>query len=417
MSKKSRSTKQATSPAEPSFEQVRELFEAVEDLEHTLDELDDDADRAVLEAAERGDARALGDALAIGGNPNAVRESSGESALVLAIASGHVDAVAALLAARARPTSCDVVRGSVNLSISPLALARYHRKPEIVALLTATGGKKARAPASSPDEELGLAVFFGDAARVAEALAAGASPDGRDPDRQMPWLGLAVNAGATAVVRTLLEAGADPNTILDYLGAKRSVLDDARQGEHFEIVKLLLAAGGKPSKKPYRRKRPAPREPSPMDAKLGTAVAKNDKKAVHDLLMKGADPNGSTKGEPFLAIAVRGGYVQVARELMQCEAYPDVEHDGVPVLHLAAERGDVKMVEELLLESADPNRRAGKKTIADVVVTLATKPQHAILRQLLRWGLDPNITTSNGRLVSQVSGDSRQLMLAHGAAD
>ncbi|NVB78358.1 MAG: hypothetical protein HOV81_08195 [Kofleriaceae bacterium] len=424
MGKKSKSGTQDDSLLEPSYEQVKELFDAVEGLEALDDEMNNLADGDLLDAAERGDSEDIAMALELGANPNAQRSEEGESALLLAITSGKASAVRALLeAGAARDMTCELEHGTESMRVTPIAFAHYRREAKIVELLADGTRRKKRGAvtsgdAGSPDSDLGLAALYGDAARAREALAAGASPNGRDPDRGTPWLALAISGGAIDVVDVLLRAGADPNLDEEYGGAKRSMLELARLKERFEVVKLLRAAGARPSPTPYRREPPSKRK-RVLDAKLVAALRKRDAKTVHARLMTGADPNAVTDtGEPLIAMAVRSGSAEIVRELLHCEAYPDAEHDGVTVLALAVERGDVAIVKELLLENADPNRG---KTLGDALAALDAKPQEEILRELLKWGLDPDLAVGNESLVARLARDGRdasvELLRAHGARD
>lgn len=428
MGKKSKSgtEDEALLESEPSYEQVKELFDAVEQLESFEDEMISLADGDLLDAAERGDVEDIKMALEDGASPNAQRrEQEGESALLLAIASGNAGAVRALLdAGAARDMACELTHGTESMRVTPIAFAHYRGEAKILELLAdGTRRKKRNAAASadagSPDTDLGLAAFYGDAARAREAIAAGASPDGRDPDRGTPWLAFAVGGGSADVVDVLLRAGADPNTGEEYSGAKRSMLELARLGEHFEIVKLLRAAGARPSPTPYRREPPSKRK-RVLDAKLVAAITQRNVDAVHDRLMTGADPNAVTaSGEPLIAMAVRSGNADIVRELLHCEAYPDAEHDGIPVLVLAIEGGDVEIVKELLLENADPNRAS--KALGEALVALDGWPQAEILRELLKNGLDPDLAVGNESLVARLARDGRdasvELLRGHGARD
>ncbi|MFF3841040.1 ankyrin repeat domain-containing protein [Streptomyces sp. NPDC001930] len=94
-----------------------------------------------------------------------------------------------------------------------------------------------------PDDvtRLGRAAETGDAALVAELLAAGVEPDAKEQSRRTP-LDTAIDGGHADVVALLLDAGADPR---QHTGEYRELtpLCQAVSWGHTDVVKLLLAAG------------------------------------------------------------------------------------------------------------------------------------------------------------------------------
>ncbi|WP_395363894.1 ankyrin repeat domain-containing protein [Streptomyces sp. YH02] len=90
-------------------------------------------------------------------------------------------------------------------------------------------------------KRLGRAAEAGDAALVAELLAAGVDPDAQERYRPTP-LDLAIGKGHADVVALLLGAGADPR---QYTGEYRELtpLCQAVSWGRADIARLLLAAG------------------------------------------------------------------------------------------------------------------------------------------------------------------------------
>jgi ankyrin repeat protein len=116
----------------------------------------------------------------------------------------------------------------------------------------------------SSDQELVDAAFVCDFVRVRELLAAGASPDAKDPDGRTPLFS-AVLGGAVGLAGLLLESGADPNardnegwTALHFAAQEhlpemarlligRGADVNARDGEGNSVLwRAVFSAGGRP---------------------------------------------------------------------------------------------------------------------------------------------------------------------------
>jgi tetratricopeptide (TPR) repeat protein len=99
------------------------------------------------------------------------------------------------------------------------------------------------AESSDPNEDLVLAVYFGDLARATRALDAGASPDAVQDASGQSVLFLAVSHDQVAIVRLLLERGADPaggvDTMIDGRRVVISAFDRAHAEGKTEIIELF----------------------------------------------------------------------------------------------------------------------------------------------------------------------------------
>ena len=159
----------------------------------------------------------------------AARDTSGVSAIVLALYHGHVE-ISRWLAARR--TDLDLFEAA--------CLGDTGR---VQAMLTAD---PSLAAAWSPDgfTALALASFFGRLAVVRALMARGADVNaiGRNAARYTSLTG-AVTARHAAIVRELLQSGADPNY---RYGKGLTPLHAAAANGSVEIVEALLAAGGRP---------------------------------------------------------------------------------------------------------------------------------------------------------------------------
>jgi hypothetical protein len=176
-------------------------------------------------------------------------------ALFIAVKSGDVEALRALLAADPRLASAR------ENGVSAVLVALYHRRPaardalleagpEIGPLEAAALGDVARLQVDARGGDgftpLHLAAFFGGAEAVRALLAAGADPDA-DADNTFGVRPIhsAAAAGARESVQALLEAGADPN--LRQRDGGYTPLHSAAHNGDAELVRLLLAHGADPA--------------------------------------------------------------------------------------------------------------------------------------------------------------------------
>jgi ankyrin repeat protein len=198
-------------------------------------------------------------------------------------------------------------------------------------------------------------------------LAAGAEPDARWTDPELPGDPLSALYGAAgrnhdvALTRRLLQAGADPNdneslyhateiadtTIVRLLleaGARVvgcNALFRALDYEHPDTVRLLLAHGGDPN------------EPGPNGCPLLHAIHRRRSAATIGLLLDaGADPSASNAhGIAAYRLARCLGLTEVARQLVQAGAHADDRPDDAFLG--ACARSDRAGVQAMLADDPD----------------------------------------------------------------
>lgn len=195
------------------------------------------------------------------------------------------------------------------------------------------------APPSPADDALLAAVLRAQADAVRSAVAAGASPNGRDRASRTLLL-LATRNGAAPLVRALLDAGADPNVKSD--GTLPLVA--AVRANRWDICRLLVRAGAR------------------VDAKddagtpaINTAAALGFTRIVADLADAGAAlDQRSREGWPPLVMAARGGHVDAAIALLDRGADVNAAgKDSFAPLYWAVYRRDTAMAALLVKRGAE----------------------------------------------------------------
>lgn len=188
------------------------------------------------------------------------------------------------------------------------------------------------------------------------------------------------------------------------------------------------------------------------DAELVAAVREHDQHQAERLLKAGADVNASDVwGTRALALAARGGDVDLTRLLLEFGAMVDARGEGFTPLGAAALHGQSETVRLLLQAGADPNLKSsnGRTPLMEAVV--ANRPDiaqvlmehgaeidqfsregnsalslaamngfHEVLARMLELGADPNLWDKDRRqpLWWAVSFEHRlavQVLLRHGA--
>ena len=187
---------------------------------------------------------------------------------------------------------------------------------------------------------------FGDEVEIGRALiAAGARVDEATRFDATP-IALAAENASVAFLTLLLDAGADP----DWANPEGETLlmTVARSGRA-DAVRLLLDAGADPNRAESWRGQTA----------LMWASTENRLEATEALIDAGADVHersaGSLGFSPLL-FAVRAGYIEMARLLLDAGANPDETLlDGTSALVLATKNGHYELGAVLLDAGADPN--------------------------------------------------------------
>jgi ankyrin repeat protein len=214
---------------------------------------------------------------------------SAPSDLFDAIRAGDGDRVRALLAQDAGAVNQRNERGH-----TPVLIAQYHHKRDIVALLLS----------HNPELDLFDACSVGRTARVAELLDADpAQLNAYNSDGFFP-LGLAAFFGHPETVRLLLGRGADV-TMVARNPMKIQALHAAAASRNRAVVQLLLDAG-------------APVNASQQEGwtALHAAAQHGDVEMARALLAKGADPNQpNDQGTSPVGLAAERGDVALLKLL------------------------------------------------------------------------------------------------------
>ena len=204
------------------------------------------------------------------------------------IRAGDATRLAALLAADRSLVNARNERGH-----SPVLIAQYHQKRDLVTILLAAG----------PELDIFDAASVGRTARVAELL-------DRDPSLVNAFSGdgffplaLAAFFGFPETVRLLLARGADASQVARN-PMKIQALHSAVTGS-FESVKLLVEAGAPVNGKQDKGWTP-----------LHEAVNRNDLEMTRYLLAHGADPRlQNDEGKSAIGLAADKGFGEVLKVL------------------------------------------------------------------------------------------------------
>ncbi len=204
------------------------------------------------------------------------------------IRAGDATRLAALLAADRSLVNTRNERGH-----SPVLIAQYHRKRELVTMLLAAG----------PDLDIFDAASVGRTARVAELLDRDPSLVGAYSGDGFFPLGLAAFFGHPETVRLLLARGADAAQVARN-PMKVQALHSAVTGS-FDSVTLLVEAGA-----------PVNAQQDKGWTPLHEAVNRNDLEMTRYLVEHGADPRlQSDDGKSAIGLAADKGFVEVLKVL------------------------------------------------------------------------------------------------------
>jgi len=206
-----------------------------------------------------------------------------------AIRAGDVTRVRGLLAADPGLVNRRNERGH-----SPVLIAQYHHKRDVVTVLLEAG----------PELDLFDACAVGRTERVAELLS-------RDPSQVNAYsgdgfypLGLAAFFGHPATVRLLLTRGADVAQVARN-PMQVQALHSAAAGKSFETVRLLVEAGAPVNAKQHKGWAP-----------LHEAVLSRDVEMTRYLLAHGADPKQQNdEGKSAIGLAAEAGEAAILKLL------------------------------------------------------------------------------------------------------
>ncbi len=219
------------------------------------------------------------------------------------------------------------------------------------------------------------AVRDSDAARLTELLAAGGSPEARDPNyMNATALMLAAERDDISCARLLLDGGADPDAV-DQAGD--TALNWAAYYGYAGTVNLLLEAGADPALTGH-----------------GNALEIALRRGHEDILLPLAKGLGSLQPVPALdgsvVDAVHSGLETRVSAALTAGGSPNAkDHFGRPALQLAAERGFATTAILLVEAGAGVNEvdsigfiplmgaaREGKRDIALALLNVGADPRH-----------------------------------------
>lgn len=201
---------------------------------------------ALVDAAGKGDLRALQEALAAGA-PVDGRNGAGDTALAAAAFNKQLGAVRALLAARANP---NIPAGSGNVLLRPLCLAGFAGQKGIAdALLAAGAAPQAHSLMDDQGQPMQLsavacAAAGGNADTLAAVLQKGGSPDAdKAVKNARAPLYFAVTKNHVSIATALCNAKASPNVVVRDASLLRLALREKR----YPMAAALLQCKANPN--------------------------------------------------------------------------------------------------------------------------------------------------------------------------
>jgi ankyrin repeat protein len=196
-------------------------------------------------------------------------------------------------------------------------------------------------------------------------------------------------------------------------------LDAAAQGD-VQTVRAVLASGAGVDTPDDRR---LPRHRTA----LMHAAANGHLEVVEILLKAGAAIDLKDKGlgvtlpggNTALLLALKNKQVRAARQLLNAGANPNVKSGGVTVFGQAASLGDAALVRQLLKLGLDPNLSICKRADPPLASALFAR-QSEVVRVLLSAGANPNLRSRSGAAPLELAiknglVDSVQVLLHRGA--
>jgi ankyrin len=357
---------------------LTQMLKEISDQEHRIAQF--------INAARLGDVAKVDKFLSDGMDINA-KNRSGNTALMEACASGHLDVINLLLDRQADPaiknnigeTATSKAIRSRQYRVFKLLVDRkalqsegifvegiLHGDAEFVERMFRSFSEPVRQRFLA--NQLHVACRSGKVEVVKLFLDKGADPN---QNKGRPLCSCSSVGGAPVeAIKLLLDRGADPN-----LWEKESALIEASHANRPDVVRLLLERGANINAQEKEKGKTAL-----MEAVEGGA---SKDPIVKILLEKGADIRITNKsGYSALGLASRAGRVQAAQMLLDKGANINVKSKGgwTP-LHEAASVGSIEMVEFLLQRGADATAKTekGNKPL-DIASQRGHKKVEAILR-------------------------------------
>ncbi len=277
---------------------------------------------------------------------------------------------------------------------------RLERCRAALELLEAAGAR----PHGEAELRLVLAAAAGDAARVVELLAAGASADARGTDGT-PAIVAAVASGREEIVERLIAAGCDVDV---HVPGKPSALELAVRATDAATTRRLLDAGANVvmlaamSSSALTAAEEA--GGSEVAAMIRGALPPQLANIDRDVAAEIAADDLYWESQRQLPRQAASGDLDKVRELL---AVPGVEIDGYDALRrtalsAAAEAGRLEVVRELIARGADVGKCNGvvgspRSTPLACAAIGSSAGRDAVLRALLEAGADPDQLGADGR--------------------
>lgn len=277
---------------------------------------------------------------------------------------------------------------------------RVKRCREALKLLEKAGGE----PHGEAELRLMVAAAAGDAARVGELLAAGASADARGTDG-LPAIVAAAQSGSHEAVQRLIDAGCKVDT---FGGGHPLALEVAVRGTDLTMTRQLLDAGSNATSIMTANDNPLKAAEEAGATELVEMVRHSVPEPLayldRDVEEEIAAEERVFESQEELPTHAAFGDLEKVRELL---ANPGVEADGFDTffrtaLMAAAEAGQVEMVRELIARGADVNKSNGligcpRSTPLACAAICPSAERDRILKLLLNAGADADQLGADGR--------------------
>jgi ankyrin repeat protein len=386
--------------------------------------------RALLDAARRGDVAAVKSLIKEGADPNAA-QGDGLSALHLAAQQGNLEIAKVLLGAKANVAAKTRIGG-----YTPLHLAAQGAHVAVVKALLDAGADPTAATTTSGVTPLHLAAqALNGEATVRELLRRGAPVNALETQGQTPLM-FAAAEGRARTILELLEGGADPGVatevvdVLERMAIHKAAADrlqelrtEIRKKTEDGTARALTAAEEQSTIAAQREYLSSPENiakilegftPDQVARKQLLWQTPNDgPKSDVEILARPIQETlvGKAGGMTALLLAARDGHIDAAKALLDGGADIDqVGGDGTSPLVIALLNGQFDLGMMLIERGADPNVVASTDGLSPLFATLQTqwagfntsqpqpnahqlqKAQHMdVLKALLEHGADPNM--------------------------
>ena len=381
-------------------------------------------DRALLDAAKRGDVTAVKAALKGGADVNAA-QGDGLTALHMAAQEGNIEIVKLLVGAKAN------VEAKTRIgAYTPLHMAAGAGETLVVRALLDAGASASAVTSTSGVTPLHLAAKAMNGEAAVEALIAkGAPVNARESSSGQTALMFASAAGRAASVKVLLQHGADPSISTEAVDLLQRVAIDRAATKTIRDAAAAIRQGANGTGRTL----------TPAEEQAAIAAQRKFLSSPEQInkVIEGFDPAslegkgtfykggaefttmpvtetlvGKTGGLTALLHAARTGHSDVAKALLDGGANIDQQSaDGSTPLVMALLNGQFDLALELIQRGANVNLKTNTDGVAPLFATLQTQwalrftsqPQPraqdgaktdymTVLNALLNKGADPNVS-------------------------